>query len=254
MTAGRALRLLGAETKYEFLTRVRLPAFAIPTIGFPLMFYSIFGLAFSARANGTAAAAYLIATMGTFGVIGAALFGLGVGVALDRGQGWMTVKRASPMPVGVYFGARVLTAMLFAVVIVVLLFALGYTFGGVRLAAPQWFGLAASLVFGAAPFCALGIAIGYVAGPNSAPGIVNILYLPMAFASGLWMPLQMLPKFINQLAPMLPPYHLAQLALTSAGLSPDSAMKHIVVLIAFAAAFLMLAAFGFARDEGKTYG
>ena len=40
-------------------------------------------------------ATYLLATYATFGVIGAALFGFGVGVAVERGQGWMLLKRAS---------------------------------------------------------------------------------------------------------------------------------------------------------------
>lgn len=90
---------LRVETKYEFLKLVRLPAYAVPILIFPLMFYALFGLAFAGRsASSVTVATYQIAVMGAFGVIGAAMFGLGVGVAGERGQGWMTVKRASPMP------------------------------------------------------------------------------------------------------------------------------------------------------------
>jgi ABC-2 type transport system permease protein len=255
MTLGRALGVLAVETKYEFLKLSRLPAYVIPTIAFPLMFYTIFGLAFGGRSSGSlTVATYLIATMGAFGVIGASMFGLGVGVAGERGQGWLTVKRASPMPLATYFGAKVLMAMIVSAIIVVLLFLLGFVFGHVRLPAAQWLALGGSLVLGAVPFCALGLAIGYLAGPNSAPPIVNMIYLPMSFGSGLWMPLEMLPHFVQRSAPALPPYHLARLALGTVGLDPGSASVHAVALAGYTVGFLGLAVIGYLRDEGKTYG
>ena len=70
-----------------------------------------------------------------------------------------------------------------------------------------------ALVAGAVPFCALGLTIGSLAGPNSAPATVNMIYMPMAFCGGLWIPFDFLPKAIQQAAPLLPSYHLAQIAL-----------------------------------------
>jgi ABC-2 type transport system permease protein len=254
MSPARAIGILLTESKYEFLKLVRLPAYVIPVIGFPLMFYALFGLAIGGRSGGSAVAAYMIATMGAFGVIGASMFGLGASVASERGQGWLTVKRASPMPMGAYFGAKVIMAMAFSAVIVALLFVMGFLFGNVRFEPTRWLALAAALVFGAIPFCALGLAIGYLAGPNSAPPIVNMIYLPMSFGSGLWMPLTMLPAFVSSVAQFLPPYHLAQLAMAMSGLSPSSPWKHVAALSVFTVLFLALAALGYSRDEGRTYG
>jgi ABC-2 type transport system permease protein len=254
MSPARAIRILLVETKYEFLKLVRLPAYVIPVIAFPLMFYALFGVAIGGRSGGSAVAAYMLGSMGAFGVIGASMFGLGVSVASERGQGWLTVKRASPMPMAAYFGAKVLMAMMFSAVIVALLFIMGSLFGNVRFTPTGFLALAAALVFGAIPFCALGLAIGYLAGPNSAPPIVNMIYLPMSFGSGLWMPLTMLPAFMRSVAPLLPPYHLSQLAMSVSGLSPGSPWKHIAALSVFTVGFLALAALGYARDEGRTYG
>ncbi len=252
----RFVRILAIETKYEFLKFVRLPAFVIPTVLFPLMFYTIFGLAFGGggRPGSESVTTYLLATMGAFGVIGTSMFGLGVSVASDRGQGWLTVKRASPMPLAGYFGAKILMAMAFSAVIVALLFVLGFAFGHVHLPPSQCIVLAASLVFGAVPFCALGLAVGYLAGPNSAQAVVNMLYLPMSFASGLWMPLEILPRFVKQIAPALPPFHLARLALGSVALDASAASVHVLALLGFTTLVLGLAALGYARDEGRTYG
>jgi ABC-2 type transport system permease protein len=251
------VRIYTLETKYEFLKLARIPAFAIPSITFPVMFYILFGLAFGSGrgVGGVAIATYLIATYGAFGIIGTSMFGFGAGVAVERGQGWMLLKRATPMPVAAYFFAKVAVCMLFGMVIVLLLSAIGVAFGGVRLAPLAWTRLTITLAAGAIPFCALGLAIGYFAGPNSAPPIVNLIYLPMAFASGLWIPIEVLPATMRSIAPFVPAYHLGQLALSAIGAGRGApAWSHVVALAGFTCIFLALALWGYRNDEGKTYG
>jgi ABC-2 type transport system permease protein len=251
-----AARIYVTEARHEFLKLIRIPIFAVSTIALPVMFYLLFGLAFGGgEAGGVARATYMMATYGTFGVIGAALFGFGVSVAVERGQGWMRLKRVSPMPPQAYFLAKVVMSTSIAVLIIGLLFILGATLGGVRMPAIQWISLALVLILGALPFSAMGLAFGYLIGPNSAPALLNLFYLPMAFASGLWIPIHQLPAFVQGIAPALPPYHFAQLALgTVDAAEGGSAALHALVLLAFTAFFLTVAAWGFRRDEGRTYG
>ena len=159
------------------------------------------------------------------------------------------------MPAGAWLLAKVCTAAAFSAVILLGLFALGGAFGGVALTTGRWVGLAATLVAGALPFCALGLALGYLCGPNSSPAVVNLVYLPMAFASGLWIPIHMLPGWLQAVAPWLPPYHLAQLALGVVGVAPRT--PHWVSVAALAAATaigLAVARIAYRRDEGRTYG
>lgn len=252
-------RMYVTEARHEFLKLIRVPVFAVSTIALPVMFYALFGLAFGGGEEGedrrVGATTYLMATYGTFGVIGAALFGFGVSVALERGQGWMRLKRVSPMPPQAYFVAKVLMATTVSALIIGALFTLGATLGGVRMPATQWISLGLVLVLGALPFSAMGLAFGYLVGPNTAPAILNLVYLPMAFASGLWIPIDQLPTLVQGIAPALPPYHFAQLALGTVGAAESgSPALHVVVLLAFTALFLIVAAWGFRRDEGRTYG
>jgi ABC-2 type transport system permease protein len=79
----------------------------------------------------------------------------------------------------------------------------------------QWLLLGAISMLGVLPFCALGLLVGSRVSAAASPAIVNFIYLPMAFLSGLWMPLSMLPQFIRDIAVLWPPYHLAQLALAA---------------------------------------
>jgi ABC-2 type transport system permease protein len=245
------------EAKYEFLKYLRMPIYSVSTILFPLMFYVLFGLVMNPhRTQGPlGASTYLVATYGTFGVMGASLFANGAGVAVERGLGWMQVKRASPMPTFAYFAAKFTVSMIFGGLVLIMLLLTGTVFGGVRIPLADVAALGATLTIGAIPFCALGLMIGFSVGPNSAPAVVNLIYLPLSFASGLWIPIEALPKFLQKLAGFLPPYHLAQIALGIVGAGDRRATSlHWQFLFGFTLVALGLAWLLFRRDEGKTYG
>ncbi|HET6178628.1 MAG TPA: ABC transporter permease [Candidatus Sulfotelmatobacter sp.] len=245
------------EIQYEFLKNLRLRMYTASVLSFPLMFYVLFGLVLNSHQmiGGTSVPTYLIGTYGPFGVMGASLFGTAAGLASDRGLGWLQVKRASPMPPFAYFAAKIVTSMIFSTFIVLALFALGYFFGGVRLSIPVAARALGTLTIGSLPFSAMGLALGYFTGPNSAPATINLIYLPMSFCSGLWVPFMFLPKVVQHIALVLPPYHLSQLALGVVGAgSHESAATHWEVLAAFTMICLGVARIGFQRDQGKLYG
>lgn len=256
-TPRHTLTIYLKEAKYEFLKNLRLRMYTASVLSFPIMFYVLFGLVLNSKEAiaGMLVPTYLIATYGTFGVMGASLFGTAAGLASDRGLGWLEVKRASPMPPFAYFAAKVITSMIFSSIIVLALFALGIAAGGVRMPLAQFVQLIGILVVGSLPFSTMGLALGYFTGPNSAPATINLIYLPMSFCSGLWVPFMFLPKFVRQIALVLPPYHLSQLALGTVGAgSHESMATHWEVLIAFTMICLGVARIGFQRDQEKMYG
>lgn len=159
------------------------------------------------------------------------------------------------MPPFAYFVAKFFMGAMFSFIVVSLLLVLGVAFGGVRMSFLDMGHLVGTLVAGSIPFCAMGLAVGYFMGPNSAPAVINLIYLPMSFGSGLWVPFQFLPKVVKQIALYLPPYHLAQLALRIIGFSGNETnWTHWKVLIGFTLLCLGVARFGFQKDEEKMYG
>jgi len=238
---GAWLQLIRAQC----LNLVREPAYTLPALLFPVMFYAFFGLVMVPGQS-----AWLLCTFASFGVVGAALFSFGVGIATERAQGWLKLLRASPAPIPAVIAGKAFGAMLFAAVIVVLMSALAAGLGGVRLFTGQWLALAAVLVAGTIPFSLIGLSLGLWLSPNAAPAVINLLFLPMVFLSGLWVPVTQFPAWLQALAPWLPPYHLAEQALHVAGVKPAGVVFSLGVLLGYSVLFGALVAIGWRRLDG----
>jgi ABC-2 type transport system permease protein len=220
---------------------LRAPGFLLPVTLFPTLFYLLFGVVMAHGADADAAR-YLLASYGVFGVMSPGLFGFGVSLAMERENGLLTLKRALPMPPGAYLLGKMVMAMLAAAVVIVLLLALAVGLAHVQLRATQALSLLLAGMLGVLPFCALGMLVGTLVKGQGAPGVINIIYLPMSFLSGLWIPLSMLPLALQRIAPAWPSAHLQQLALRALGMGHSAAWPHVAVLLAFTVAFFLLAA------------
>lgn len=236
----RACKIHYLEALNELRRTRRMPAFVLPSLLFPWMFYLFFGVIFN-RSN-AGAASYLLVSYACFGIIGPALFGFGMAVAVERERGLLALKRALPMPISAYFSAKIFMSLIFATVILIGLWLIATLLGGVSVPWLQALALSALLLLGVLPFCAMGLAIGLKVQATAAPAVVNLIYLPMAFLSGLWVPIHLLPEFLQHLAWLFPPYHLSQLALGLVGYSQGfSPLWHLAALGLFSAILLRIA-------------
>lgn len=248
--AARRLAAYLQEIRCECLALLRTLSFSLPTLLFPPMFYVLFAVVMPfGRSGGWQAAHYLLATYVVFGVMAPGLFGFGVSVAMDRQRGWLRLRRVAPMPASAYLVAKLVMAMAFAALIFAIMAVIAATAGGVRLPVGQWLLLFSVAVLGVLPFCAIGLFIGAMTSGEGAPAIVNLIYLPMAFLSGLWFPLMMLPAAIQAAAPVWPAYHLGQMALAAIGQPTQGSIRvHILVLLAVTIVFFALARRRLARE------
>jgi ABC-2 type transport system permease protein len=146
------------------------------------------------------------------------------------------------MPPGAYLLGKMLMAMAAATVVIVLLLALALSLGHVALGVAQAGALLLTGTLGVLPFCALGMFVGTLIKGQGAPGMLQLVYLPMSFMSGLWFPLPMLPTFLQRIAPVWPSYHLDRLALAAVGMNDGPLLGHLMALLGVAAGFTLLAA------------
>jgi len=199
------LRIFGKETKYEFLKLMRTKSFSLSTIGFPVMFYVLFGIANRNAFTGNVhIAKYMLGGYACFGLIGATLFGIGVGMAGELAAGWLELKRASPMPAAAYLFAKCASAVAFGLIIVSILTAIAVSFGGVSLTSTELIKMFGMTIVGSISFASMGLLLAQLVPANAAPAIVNLIYLPMSFHICLWIPLRFMPYVLLYIAPALP--------------------------------------------------
>lgn len=248
----RTLTLFFRESYWEFLRLMRTRSFALSITGFPVAFYIFFGLVMNRGEHiaQLSAAKYLLGCYATFGLIGVALFGVGIGLASERAAGWFELKRSSPMPLAAYLLAKCVSAMIFGLIIVSLLVVLAVLIGHVPLSLSEYMRMLALAIVGVVPFTCIGLALAVCVPFSAAPGVANLVYLPMSFCGGLWIPIQSMPVMLQKLALVLPTYHLAQLMLNVLG-APNrgSCASHWLGLFGFTLIMLGLILIFFRRFE-----
>lgn len=242
MPLGRMWAAYFGEIRLEFLKSLRTPAFAVPTLFFPIMFYLLFGIFLGSMRGNSGQAQYMFATYGVFGAMGPGLFGFGVSLAIEREQGLLTLRQALPAPAGSYLLSRAVMAMVFVALISIMLTLLAVTVGDVPLTVSQALRLFVINTLGVLPFCAIGLFIGSWVSGQASPAVVNLIFLPMSFLSGLWLPLSLMPQFLQDIAPVWPAWHLAQMALETVGAKTQgNYWTHLSVLMGVTLGFFLLA-------------
>jgi ABC-2 type transport system permease protein len=220
---GRLLRAYLMEAKYETINALRTPAFAIPFIAIPVAIYLLFGILMGAGGEsdsewGPGIVNYLFAGVCVLAVMMPGIFS-GVGLAIEREGGLLKLKRALPLPPGANLVAKVLMSMSVAAIGLTLVVITALIAGKITLSLVQVLIMWAVLVVGVIPFCAMGLFIGALASGSAAPAYGNLVFLPMMWLSGLFIPL---PDFMERWMVIWPAFHLNQLALGLAGVEQFS--------------------------------
>ena len=246
MTAGLWLAHAAAELRQL----LRSPGYLVPTLIFPAMLFSFFGLTVSNKYPSAALA--VLASWSVYAVLGVAFYQFGVGVAQARSMHWASYLRTLPAGPAPQIAAQLSVAGIFAVLAAGLVWATAFIATPVGLSAGQALRLILALALGTIPFAGLGIAIGYTVSARAAVPVANLIYLPMAFAGGLWLPPDQLPAAVQQVSPYLPTRMFAEIAWAAVGnrATPLSAAGG---LAAYAIVFIVFAAWRYRREERRRY-
>lgn len=246
------LPALAQLTLAEARRMLRNPMFAVGTIGFPILFFSLFGLPNikDTTPDGQPLGPYMLIGFGGTALLSLALFSFGANISLERTGGWLKLLRASPMPTALYFVAKVISALAFSAIALAALYTFAHFAGGVTLSLGVALTVLFKLLLGMIPLVTMGLAIGFLVNPTAAQVVANIVSIVMSFGSGLYMPLFLLPKFVQKVAPFLPAYHLGEVG-RSPVISTPNETQHWLALLAFTALFGLLAVWGWKRDESR---
>ncbi|WP_299428291.1 ABC transporter permease [uncultured Meiothermus sp.] len=239
-----------AHYKANLLELLRLPAYWIPSMVFPTMFFLFFA---APNANHPEAASLLLGSYLVFAVLGVVMFQFGVGIASDRASAWNIFERTLPLPPLAKLAAPILTALTFAAMAGAVLVIAAYLSTPARLEPGAWIRLIPALLAGAVPLALLGLCVGYLASPKAAVPVANLLYLPLSFAGGLWVPPQFLPEFVQHISPFTPTRQWGE-AVWSAVNGTTWQAEPFIWLAGFTLLFGAIALWGYHRDQGQRFG
>ncbi|HXH87236.1 MAG TPA: ABC transporter permease [Gaiellaceae bacterium] len=242
------MRLALLHARAQTLELLRLPAYIVPTLAFPTMFYVFFAVPDSDDGSANAS----MALFAGFAILGVALFQFGVEIAAERASPWERYLRTLPARASARFGGRIVSALGFGLVAAALVALASLLLTPARLGLRAWLELGATLALGAIPFALLGIAIGYLASPKAALPIANVVYLSLSYAGGLWTTPEKLPAGVGGLSSVLPTRALADALVAAVAAQPWS-WRPWSILAAYSALFAAAALWGYRRDEGQRY-
>lgn len=262
--SGNPFRMVYAQARAEFLAHMREPEFLIGIVAIPVMLFLMFGLPNASQKlpGGSTVGTLMMASFSAYGLLSLAIFSFGVAIAQERGGGRLKLMRATPMPTWVFFAGKLAMSLIFGVLMLLVMFTVGYLLAGVRMPLEKWLSAFGVLLLGGLSFSTLGFALAYWSRPRAASTIANLIYLPLSFVSGFFFPLSNLPEFLQNLAPYLPTYHFGQwvwgtvgnpeAAKAFTGIAPGSPLEHTLWLIGSFAFFGILAYVGYRRDRGES--
>lgn len=207
-----------AQARMAILVATRTPRTLIFTIAFPLVFLVLFNSIFI-KSGDTAtlpndlkvsASAYFTAGIVAYAVALSTFTTLAVSLTTQRENGQLKRYRGTPMPPWTFIAAQVLRATAQGLATAALLLAVGAVAYGVPIPGSTFPAFVLYLVLGIATLCSLGIALSsFTPTPDSASTIAPFTVVMLAFFSGVWIPVEQLPHWLETVGKVFPLYHLA---------------------------------------------
>lgn len=224
----RALRVLSVQVGVEQRLFWRSRSQVFFTFMLPLLLLAFFGQFRFAKAE------VLVPGIAALAIVSTTFQSLAIAIAFHREQGVLKGLMATPLPPSMLVGGKVVSASAVAALEVAIVLAAGRYLFGVGLPVDGVAFLAAFML-GVLAFSTLGIAFtSLIPNGDAAPSVVNAVYLPMMFVSGVFYEVSALPQALRGIAYALPMYHLVvpmQRAWTGACGGRD--LVHLAVLAAW---------------------
>ncbi len=255
--------MLAVQIASEVNRYRRMPEYFVGVVILPVILFAMFGLpnAGDTLPGGTTVVAMIFVSFACYGVVSQALFSFGAELAAERQKGWLRRLRATPMPMWAYFVGKLAMNLIFTLTIVGAMAILAQLAGQAGFEPSGLLRTGGVLLLGTLAFSPMGAAVAYLVRPRAAATIVNLVFLPLSFASGFFFPLRQLPQVLQDTAPWLPTYHFGQLARDAmapagdveayGGAGVGTTTFHLAVVLAWGAVCAAATAWGYRREATR---
>ena len=240
------VRVAAAQVGYEQKAYWRNPMAAIFTFAFPIIFLLVVGgSAGPSRVPGYTLRydQYVVVAMLAFGLIAACYTNLAMVVCTRRDSGVLKRMRGTPIAVGSYIAGLIGSVLIVVAILTVIVVSLGIAFYDLHFPYHP-FAVVVTLLVGIVTFCALGLAVTVlVPNADAAPAIINGLYFPVVFISGVFYPLAQ-GSVLARIANWFPIFHMIRALVSGFEGGPGSGLRpgDLAVMAVWAAAALVFSA------------
>lgn len=223
----------------EWLLTKRGLTSLVMAIALPSCFFLFFSQGVgTSSAEQTVLRDYLM-TMTAFASLSLAFFTLPFSLVEDRKTNRLRLLKHTPVPMLLYYLAKMLRIVLFYLVAIVVSFSVGHFVRGVNLPMSEWLMSAVLLMFAMLCFLPFGLLLSTIKFSETMSAVGNLLYIGLAMLGGMWMPLTMFPDWLQAVSKCTPTYHFYHLV-TSYLKNGTIINTSFFVLIAYALAALLL--------------
>jgi ABC-2 type transport system permease protein len=171
-------------------------------------------------------------------------------IVTERSIGWNRQLRITPLSGFGYLASKLVAALALALVAIVVIFAVATMMFHPNLPLGSWLHAGLGIWCGVIPFALLGILIGQFAKPEFAQPLFLLVFMGMAVLGGLWVPLQIFPAWVADVAKAVPSYWLNRVGQLGALQSGD-ALTPALVLTAWAVGLGALVVWRYRRDAAR---
>jgi ABC-2 type transport system permease protein len=201
------VRLFWHQVRAEQKLFWRSSELAFFTFLLPIFFLFLLGYAYGdEEIDGVRGYDFLLAGMLGYGVA-ATSSGLAIILVLRREMGTLKRLRATPLPPATYIAAALGSIIFVFVIEAAVLIALAQIVFDVPVP-DRLVSLALAILFGAAAFAAVGVALTTVIrSADGASAVINAVFLPMTFISGSFFSPESFPDVLQLVAEILPLKH-----------------------------------------------
>jgi ABC-2 type transport system permease protein len=202
--------LLARQITYQVRTFCRTPIAVFFTIALPLIMLVLFNALFGDNEIDTGSGTWPLSQFYTGGLaaftaVSATFTNLANVVPVRRDEGVLKRWRGTPLPPWVYLGGLIGSAIALAAAGVLIMLSLGVLAYDLDIDAAKMPAAIVTFLVGVAAFAALGMAVaGLCPSASAASAVANAIILPMAFVSGVFIPLEDPPTWLATLGDVLP--------------------------------------------------
>jgi ABC-2 type transport system permease protein len=236
----------------EMVRQLRNARSLVFTFAVPVVMLLIFGSVYGAQYDKAAHLQWIIVTtvqMGGYGAMMAAL-AQAFTIVNERSVGWNRQLRITPLSGTGYMITKVSSALAVGLLSILVVFVISATALHAHLSLAGWVMAALGLWIGIVPFALIAILIGQFAKPSFAQPLFMVTFLGLAILGGLWIPLDIMPSWVSNVAQIAPSYWLNKLGQMGAGLTGNVGTPTLV-LGAWTVVLAALITWRYRRDSAR---